>query len=420
LAFYENNKVEKAVLFTVTPQISGETIKLLNELTSLAENAGIEVVDRLIQVRENPHPNSYLGSGKVAELKALCEAHGCTLAICDDELLPTQIKSLENVLEFEVIDRTKVIIDIFAQRATSAEGKVQVEAARLAYMLPRLRGKGVVMSRLGASSGGVRSKGSGETKLEYDKRTIKNRIAELNKQINELAKLRKVHRDDRAKRGVPAVALVGYTNAGKSSLLNALTSGGALVEDKLFATLDPTAREYTLSNNRKIMIVDTVGFVRKLPHHLVKAFRATLEEVQFADVLIHVVDISSEEALEQAHTVENVLDELGFGDKPIVVALNKVDLTNAGMMSTIKGKHIFISAKKAENLDKLMDSVLESLPDQPVRQKYTIPYNRGDLLDLVCSKGDVKSMVYTEIGTEIEVDILSKYSGKVESELKKT
>jgi GTP-binding protein HflX len=392
----------------------------LDELISLAENAGALVVDRLVQVREKPDQTTYLGSGKVTELKNLCDQHDCMLAICDDELTPTQLKNLEKKLGFKVIDRTQVILDIFAQRASSAEGKMQVEAARLSYMLPRLRGKGVAMSRLGASSGGIKTRGQGETKLEYDKRRIKTRMAELKNQIDDLAELRRLQRNERDKRGVPAVALVGYTNAGKSSLLNALTAGGALVENKLFATLDPTARELALPDNRKVMIVDTVGFIRKLPHQLVKAFRATLEEVSYADVLVHVVDISNPEALEQARTVEDVLNELGITDKPIVVALNKSDLADNQSMLPVRGKHVLISAKNGINLDLLIGAVLESLTEKPVRYRFTVPFSRGDLLDILCSKGDVKSLEYSENGTEVEVDILAKYAGKVTAELCKS
>lgn len=416
----EDQGEEKAVVFAIAKENNTETESLLDELISLAENAGALVVDRLVQVRGKPDQTTYLGSGKVTELKNLCDQHDCMLAICDDELTPTQLKNLEKKLGFKVIDRTQVILDIFAQRASSAEGKMQVEAARLSYMLPRLRGKGVAMSRLGASSGGIKTRGQGETKLEYDKRRIKTRMAELKNQIDDLAELRKLQRNERDKRGVPAVALVGYTNAGKSSLLNALTAGGAVVENKLFATLDPTARELALPDNRKVMIVDTVGFIRKLPHQLVKAFRATLEEVSYADVLVHVVDISNPEALEQARTVEDVLNELGITDKPIVVALNKSDLADNQSMMPVQGKHVLISAKNGINLDLLIDAVLESLTEKPVRYRFTVPFSRGDLLDILCSKGDVKSLEYSENGTEVAVDILAKYAGKVTAELCKS
>lgn len=415
----ENQSEEKAIIFAVTKGISDETESLLDELIALAQNAGVTVVDCLVQVKANPDPTTYLGSGKVIELKNLCNQHNCELAICDDELSPTQLKNLENQLGLTVIDRTQVILDIFAQRASSAEGKMQVEAARLSYMLPRLRGKGVAMSRLGASSGSIRSRGMGETKLEYDKRKIKTRMAELNDQIDDLAKHRKLQRDERDKRGVPAVALVGYTNAGKSSLLNALTAGGAFVEDKLFATLDPTARELALPDNRKVMIVDTVGFIRKLPHQLVKAFRATLEEIAYADVIIHVIDISNPEALEQAHTVEKVLSEIGILNKPIVLALNKSDMTDPKSLLPMTDKHVFVSAKNRTNLDLLINAVLESLTEKHERHKFTIPFNRGDLLYILCSRGDVKSLEYTEDGTEVEVEILAKYAGKVSAELSK-
>ena len=297
----ERGLEEKAVIFVVSRSHSPELEALLDELQSLTETAGAEVLGRMVQLKDNPDPATYFGRGKVQELKALCEQLGCNIAICDDELSPSQLRNLEKELEIKVADRTQVILDIFAQRATSAEGKLQVESAQLAYMMPRLRGMGVEMSNQGA---GIRTRGPGETKLEYDRRRIKSRMADLREQIDDLSQHRNLLRHDRMVRGVPTVALVGYTNAGKSSLLNALTEGGAVADNKLFATLDPTARELLLPDNRRVMIVDTVGFVRKLPHHLVTAFRATLEEVKFADVLVHVVDVSNPESEEQARAVE--------------------------------------------------------------------------------------------------------------------
>jgi len=414
------NNEDTAVLFTAVSQLTKTTTILMDELAILSENAGYRAVERLIQIKDKPDAATYLGSGKILELKHLCENLDCKLAICDDELTPTQLKNLEKKLEVRVIDRTQVILDIFAQRASSAEGKIQVEAARLAYMLPRLRGKGVEMSRLGASSGSIRAKGHGETKLEYDKRRIKTRMAELRHRIDDIAKHRSLQREDRETRNVPTVALVGYTNAGKSSLLNALTEGGAHVEDKLFSTLDPTAREVTLSDNRKIMLIDTVGFVRKLPHHLVKAFRATLEEVKYADVLIHVVDISRDDVLEQVSTVENVLSELGVNEKPIVVALNKSDKVSAKPILPINGTVVPVSAIFKSNLTELLEAVKVHLPDRPIRLSFAIPYTRGDLLDYLHVKGKIYSLEYSENVTTVIVDVLPKYAGRVEAELRKT
>ncbi|KAF0194009.1 MAG: GTP-binding protein HflX [Bacillota bacterium] len=412
----ERGLEEKAVLFVVSRSHSAEIDALLDELQSLTETAGAEVLGRMVQLKDNPDPATYFGRGKVQELKALCEQLSCNIAICDDELSPSQLRNLEKELEIKVADRTQVILDIFSQRATSAEGKLQVESAQLAYMMPRLRGRGVEMSNPGA---GIRTRGPGETKLEYDRRRIKSRMADLREQIDELSQHRSLLRHDRMIRGVPTVALVGYTNAGKSSLLNALTEGGAVAHNKLFATLDPTARELLLPDKRRVMIVDTVGFVRKLPHHLVTAFRATLEEVKFADVLIHVVDVSHEEAEEQARAVEQVLSELGALEKSIVLALNKVDKVEDCPIIAARGEAIPVSAELGTNLARLIEAVANALADKPQRYSLHVPFSRGDLLVILHEKGDVHSVDYTESGTDIVVDILPKYANKVEAELRK-
>lgn len=415
----ERTLEEKAVLFVVTPSHTAEVDALLDELQALTETAGAVVLARIIQPKSSPDPATYLGKGKVEELKNLCEHLGCNIVVCDDELSPSQLRNLEKALEIKVADRTQVILDIFAQRATSAEGKLQVEAAQLAYMMPRLRGLGVQMSNPGSGSPGIRTRGPGETKLEYDRRRIKTRMAELRHEIDDLSRHRRLQRNDRQSRGIPTVALVGYTNAGKSSLLNALTEGGAVAENKLFATLDPTARELTLPDNRRVMVVDTVGFVRKLPHQLVTAFRATLEEVRFADVIVHVVDIAHEEAQVQAHTVEDVLAELEAIEKPIVVALNKVDKVASWSPLLARGSVVPVSAVQGTNLTELIDAIAQALADQPRRCTFVIPFNRGDLLSLLHEKGEVKAVQYTENGTEIVVDVLAKYADKVEVELSK-
>ena len=411
---------ETAVIFVTVRSHSSEVEGLLDELGALADTAGVEVVGRITQIRDKPDPATYLGRGKVEELKNLCLALDSNVAICDDELSPAQLRNLEKALELKVVDRTQLILDIFAQRAKTAEGKLQVEAAMLAYNLPRLKGKGIEMSGLGASAGGLRTRGPGETKLEYDRRRIKTRMADLRKEIDDLAKHRRLQRSDRATRGVPTVALVGYTNAGKSSLLNALTAGGAYAESKLFATLDPTARELVLPNNSKVMLVDTVGFVRKLPHQLVTAFRATLEEVRYADVLIHVVDASHPEAAEQARTVETVLAELDSLEKPTVLALNKMDKLTQAPMIMARGKCVLVSAAERTNLPALITAITEALVDQPQRYTFQVPFARGDLLTLLHKEGSVHSLSYTEAGTEIVVDIVPKYGNRVLGELKKT
>jgi GTP-binding protein HflX len=410
---------ERAVLFTATKDYTGETDGYLDELEALVESAGAEVLGRLVQVKPHPDPAFFLGSGKVKELKALCLSLGGTMAICDDELSPSQQRNLERELGLKVLDRTHVILEIFAARATSAEGKMQVELAQLAYLLPRLRGRGVEMSGLGASARGIRTRGPGETKLEYDRRRIKSRMADLKRQVEELEQHRSLARDQRIARGVPTVALVGYTNAGKSSLQNALTEGGALVENKLFATLDPMARELTLPDGRTVMVVDTVGFIRKLPHQLIKAFRATLAEVRQADLLLHVVDISHPKALEQAQTVQAVLTELGAADKPMVTALNKMDAVTELPALPELGRTVPISALHRTNLSLLTAAISEGLSDKPMRARFVIPFTRGDLLGFLHTKGDVVATNHTELGTEVVVDALQRYINKVEAELSK-
>jgi len=416
----EKSIQERAVIFVTARSHSGQVEGLLEELVALADTAGVEVVGRITQIREKPDTATYFGRGKVEELKNLCLELDCNVAICDDELSPAQLRNLEKALELKVVDRTQLILDIFAQRAKTAEGKLQVEAAMLAYNLPRLKGKGIEMSNLGASAGGLRTRGPGETKLEYDRRRIKTRMADLRHEIDDLAKHRRLQRSDRAVRGVPTVALVGYTNAGKSSLLNALTAGGAVAESKLFATLDPTARELVLPNNSKVMIVDTVGFVRKLPHQLITAFRATLEEVRYADVLVHVVDASHPEAEEQARTVETVLGELDSLEKPTIIALNKMDKLTHAPLITARGTCVPVSAAEKTNLAALIAAITEALVDQPQRYTFQIPFERGDLLTLLHEQGTVHSVSYTEAGTEIVVDVVPKYGNKIRGELKRT
>jgi len=408
---------ESAVLFTVASAHTPDTDGFLDELGALVESAGAEVSGRMVQVKTHPDPAFFLGSGKVKELKALCLALGSNVAICDDELSPSQQRNLERELGLKVLDRTHVILDIFAARASSAEGKIQVELAQLAYLLPRLRGKGVAMSGLGASARGIRTRGPGETKLEYDRRRIKSRMADLKQQVDELGQHRSLARDQRVARGVPTVALVGYTNAGKSSLQNALTEGGAPVENKLFSTLDPMARELVLPDGRTVMLVDTVGFIRKLPHQLIKAFRATLAEVRQADLLLHVVDISHPRALEQAQTVQAVLTELEAANKPMVTALNKMDAVTELPALPELGRTVPISALHRTNMGLLAAAIAEGLSDRPIRTRFVIPFTRGDLLGLLHAKGDVVSMDHTEKGTEVVVDVLPRYANKVEAEL---
>ena len=407
---------ERAVLFSIAPLGAAYADVLLDELEALLDTAGAVAVGRLLQVRSKPEPGTYLGKGKIEELKDLMEHLEANLAVCDDELTPAQLRNLEESLECRVVDRTQLILDIFAQRARSAEGKLQVEAAQLAYALPRLRGKGVEMSNPGA---GIGTRGPGETKLETDRRKIRSRIADLKKEIEELSRQRGLIRANRQSRGIPTVALVGYTNAGKSTLLNALTEGGAYAENRLFATLDPTSREAVLVENRRALIVDTVGFIRKLPHQLVKAFRATLEEVQLADVLVHVIDASCPDIDEQVKAVDEVLAELAVVDKPMVLALNKCDLVEELPIFRCAGKPIPVSAVTGQNLSTLREAIALAMSEQPVRKSFLIPFSRGDLLSLLHAKGDVRSVQYLSDGTSVDVELPAALASKVESELAK-
>ena len=377
--------------------ISTDSEESLDELASLAETAGAMVITRVIQNRQKPDSATYIGSGKAEELALVCQAMEIDLAILDDELTGAQQKNLENILGVRVIDRTALILDIFAQRAQSAEGKLQVELAQMKYRLPRLQGMGTVLSRLG---GGIGTRGPGETRLEVDRRRIRRRIDDLEGQLKEIKKQRDLRRARREKTGQTTVALVGYTNAGKSTLLNALSGADVLVEDKLFATLDPVMRQVELPENRRCLVVDTVGFIRKLPHQLVQAFRSTLEEALYADLLVVVSDLSSPNYAQQRATVFEVLNDLGAGDKPILEALNKADRVNVtGMIEPADA--ILISAKEGRGLDALKAEISRRIAAMRHRAELLIPYDRGGVLSLIHSKGQVLSEEYTETGTKV-------------------
>lgn len=377
--------------------ISTDTEESLDELASLAETAGAMVITRVIQNRQKPDSATYIGSGKAEELALVCQAMEIDLAILDDELTGAQQKNLENILGVRVIDRTALILDIFAQRAQSAEGKLQVELAQMKYCLPRLQGMGTVLSRLG---GGIGTRGPGETRLEVDRRRIRRRIDDLEGQLKEIKKQRDLRRARREKTGQTTVALVGYTNAGKSTLLNALSGADVLVEDKLFATLDPVMRQVELPENRRCLVVDTVGFIRKLPHQLVQAFRSTLEEALYADLLVVVSDLSSPNYAQQRATVFEVLNDLGAGDKPILEALNKADRVNiTGMIEPADA--ILISAKEGRGLDALKAEISRRIAAMRHRAELLIPYDKGNVLSLIHSKGQVLSEEYTDTGTKV-------------------
>ncbi len=377
--------------------ISTDSEESLDELASLAETAGAMVITRVIQNRQKPDSATYIGSGKAEELALTCQAMEIDLAILDDELTGAQQKNLEGILGVRVIDRTALILDIFAQRAQSAEGKLQVELAQMKYRLPRLTGRGTSLSRLG---GGIGTRGPGETRLEVDRRRIRKRIDDLEAQLSQIKKQRDLRRARREKTGQTTVALVGYTNAGKSTLLNALSGADVLVEDKLFATLDPVMRQVDLPENRSCLVVDTVGFIRKLPHQLVQAFRSTLEEALYADLLVVVSDLSSPHYAQQRATVFEVLGELGASDKPILEALNKADQVNIGGVIE-PADAILISAKHKRGLDALKAEISRRVAAMRHRAELVIPYDRGAVLSLIHGKGQVLEEEYTAEGTRV-------------------
>lgn len=378
--------------------ISTDSEDSLDELASLAETAGAMVITRVLQNRMRPDPATFIGSGKAEELALDCQALEIDLAILDDELTGAQQRNLETILGVRVIDRTALILDIFAQRAQSAEGKLQVELAQMKYRLPRLTGLGAVLSRLG---GGIGTRGPGETQLEVDRRRIRRRIDDLEAQLSQIKKQRDLRRARREKTGQITVALVGYTNAGKSTLLNALSGADVLVEDKLFATLDPVLRRVELPENRECLVVDTVGFIRKLPHQLVQAFRSTLEEALYADLLVVVSDLSSPHYAQQRATVFEVLNDLGAADKPVLEALNKADQASIGGMIE-PADAILISAKNGDGLDKLKAEISRRIAALRHRAELVIPYAKGAVLSLIHEKGQVLGEEYTAEGTRVE------------------
>jgi len=408
-AEYRQLQLERVVLVGVWTEGSAEMAEnSLAELKALAETAGSEVLDGVIQRRDKPDPATYIGSGKVIELRQIVVATGADTVICDGELSPSQLRQLEDKLKVKVVDRTALILDIFAQHAKSKEGKAQVELAQIAYLLPRLRGWGDSLSRQvggrAAGGAGIGGRGPGETKIETDRRRIRDKMAKLRREIAEMKVSRDTKRQERKRFNIPSVAIAGYTNAGKSSLLNKLTDAGVLVENALFATLDPTVRKSQTSEGRVYTLSDTVGFVRHLPHQLIDAFKSTLEEVSGADLIVHVVDGSHPDPFEQIRAVREVITEIGGADIPEIIAINKVDAADPDVVMEIlrKEKNSFaFSARTGFGIDGLVRAIEKSLPHPNVEINALIPYDRGDLVSAVHERGEILSEEYVETGTQM-------------------
>lgn len=384
MEFYENSQEpEVAVLVGIDMGLYNAQVSM-DELEELARTAGAVVAAKIIQKRDKPDSATYVGSGRLEEIKAFTEANDVDMLIFDGELTPSQQRNIEDETDIRVIDRTTLILDIFAARARSNEGKIQVELAQLKYSLPRLGGKGAEMSRLG---GGIGTRGPGESKLESDRRHIHRRIQSLQEELVQIAKRRENLRARREKDGVETVAIVGYTNAGKSTLMNTLTNAGVLAENKLFATLDPTSRALTLPDGRTVMLIDTVGLVRRLPHQLVDAFRSTLEEAANATVILNLCDASDECCTEHLNVTMNLLAALGCADKPIISVLNKCDLCGGSFVLPAQGEFVMISAKTGEGLGNLLAKIQLSLPLTRRKAELLIPYNEGGLVNYIREEG---------------------------------
>ena len=403
---------ERVILVGVSEQDGDDAEDSLAELAELVKTAGASVAGTLIQKRELIHPGTYVGTGKVAEIAELLEHTGATGIVCDDELSPAQLKNLETMLNTKVMDRTLIILDIFAARATTSEGKIQVELAQLKYRLSRLTGLGRSMSRLG---GGIGTRGPGEKKLEIDRRLINDRIAQLNRELKEVVKHREIARAKRERNAVPVVAIVGYTNAGKSTLLNHLTDAEVLEEDKLFATLDPTTRMLELEGHQQVLLTDTVGFIRKLPHHLIEAFKSTLEEAKYADYIIHVVDASNPQRDKQMYIVYETLDHLGVKNKKILTLFNKIDIrTDDDPLQDFRADHVLqISAAENTGLDAVKDVLQEMLREDKIYIERVIPYAQAGVLQLVRNKGELVSEEYVPEGISIRAYVPMEVYGKL-------
>lgn len=405
-------ETERVILLGVSINDNDHVDESLDELAELVKTAGALAVGRLIQKRDQVHPGTYIGKGKIEELIDLIWETEATGLVCDDELSPVQMKNLQDVLDVKVMDRTLIILDIFAARASTSEGKIQVELAQLKYRATRLTGFGTAMSRLG---GGIGTRGPGEKKLEIDRRLIKNRISQLNRELKEVKRHREVTRDHRSQSHAPVAAIVGYTNAGKSTLLNSLTGAEILAEDKLFATLDPTTRSCRLPSGQEVLLTDTVGFIRKLPHHLIEAFRSTLEEAKYADLILHVVDVSNPQMDEQMYTVYETLGNLGVTDKAIITVFNKQDrLEEELILRDFKAETtVKISAKTGQGLTELLEAIETLLRDQKMEIKKTYPYREAGKIQLIRKYGELLKEVYEEDGIYVHAYVPKELFGKV-------
>lgn len=407
--FYENSQEpEVAVLVGIDMGLYNAQVSM-DELEELARTAGAVVAAKIIQKRDKPDSATYVGSGRLEEIKSFTEANDVDLLIFDGELTPSQQRNIEDETDIRVIDRTTLILDIFAARARSNEGKIQVELAQLKYSLPRLGGKGTEMSRLG---GGIGTRGPGESKLESDRRHIRRRIQSLQEELVQIAKRRENLRARREKDGVETVAIVGYTNAGKSTLMNTLTNAGVLAENKLFATLDPTSRALTLPDGRTVMLIDTVGLVRRLPHQLVDAFRSTLEEAANATVILNLCDASDECCTEHLNVTMNLLAALGCADKPIISVLNKCDLCGGSFVLPAQGEFVMISAKTGEGLGNLLAKIQLSLPPTRRKAELLIPYNEGGLVSYIREEGVLIKEEYRPDGIYVKAVVNVRFLDK--------
>ena len=402
---------EKVILVGVSENDGDDAEDSLLELADLVKTAGAKVAGTLIQKREKIHPATYVGTGKVQEIADLIDMTGATGVVCDDELSPAQMKNLEELLDIKVMDRTLIILDIFAARATTSEGKIQVELAQLKYRRSRLAGFGRSMSRLG---GGIGTRGPGEKKLEIDRRLISDRIAQLNRELKEVQRHREINRAKREKNSIPVVAIVGYTNAGKSTLLNHLTDAEVLEDDKLFATLDPTTRILELPGKQQVLLTDTVGFIRKLPHHLIEAFKSTLEEAKYADYIFHVVDSSNPQRDKQMHITYETLDDLKVQDKTVVTLFNKQDArTDDDPLHDFRADHVlFISAGRDEGLEELKELLAQLLRENKTYLEKVIPYTDAGIIQQIRKNGELLSEEYVPEGI-----LVKAYIGKELSHL---